>query len=437
MTFYVDDALELHHGDALEVLRTLPDGHVDCIVTSPPYYGLRDYGADGQYGHEATPAEYVETMRAVFAEARRVLADDGTLWLNLGDSYATRWSSVRSEGGAGFVDEQRDRTRNTTGLPDKNLIGVPWRVAFALQDEGWILRNEIIWAKPNGMPESVSDRLAGKHEHLFLFAKSARYHFDLDAIREPHSEVSIKRAEPHRTAPGKAYREAAMYEDGANPQTLRLDQLNHPNGKNPGDVWSIPTTAFPGAHFATFPVELARRAIAAGCKPSRGCDCDEVMATPAGQGQAEPDPSAVIGRGGLGRPRRETEGVRRITRREQRGHADQLRRLRNSHNPVLWARVEEICGPGLDHYIRTDKAGARPLPPHVLAELIELGWIEQVPPCEHPPGARGVVLDPFSGSGTTGLAAAQLGRRYVGIDLSEEYLQMSLTSRLGQAGLPL
>jgi len=170
---YEDDTIALHHGDAIECARTLADGSVQTIVTSPPYYGLRDYGEADQMGGEESPAEYVAAMVSLFAELRRVLADDGTLWLNLGDSYAR-------DPGKGLSGTPNGRNvaamgysgGSLGGLPAKNLLGVPWRVAFALQDDGWILRSDIIWAKPNPMPESVTDRPTKAHEYLFLLEKS-------------------------------------------------------------------------------------------------------------------------------------------------------------------------------------------------------------------------------------------------------------------------
>lgn len=266
--YYQDDQVVLRHGDAATVLATLPGGSVDCIVTSPPYFGLRDYGVDGQIGVETSPAEFVSTLVAVFREARRVLADDGTLWLNLGDSYSS--GARTSYADTGKASGRIGTTRQPSSLPGKNLLGIPWRVAFALQDDGWLLRNDIIWNKPNAMPESVTDRLSTRHEHLFLLAKSQRYWFDLDPIRE---------------------------------------------GRNPGDVWAIPTQPFSEAHFATMPPALAERCIKAGCKP------------------------------------------------------------------------------------------------------------------------HGTVLDPFSGSGTTGYAAAKHDRRYIGIDLNADYLDLSLRTRLAQPAL--
>lgn len=277
--YYADDQVALHHGDALEVARHLESGSADCIVTSPPYFGLRDYGVDGQYGLEESPAEYAETLRALFSELRRILADDGTLWLNIGDSYY----SGRGRPGPNSADEKQPARRGWVRPQDrcgvewsspKNLLGIPWRVAFALQDDGWILRNDIVWAKPNGMPESVTDRLASKHEYLFMFSRSRQYWFDLDAIREPHSEATVARLASGpvsiaRRTPGET-RDAHIYGAAAGSNlTPNGERHNngHARGKNPGDVWTIPTTPFDGAHFAVYPVALPQRCILAGCKP--------------------------------------------------------------------------------------------------------------------------------------------------------------------------
>ncbi|MET7944405.1 site-specific DNA-methyltransferase [Streptomyces sp. NPDC005302] len=261
--YYRDEQITLILGDAREQLRTLPAGSVDCIVTSPPYYGLRDYGTPGQYGLEATPAAYVETMRALFAEARRILADDGTLWLNLGDSYAAQRSG---DGTTKRSDKKGAAAAGPVSRPAnaKNLLGIPWRVAFALQDDGWILRNEIIWHKTNAMPESIKDRLSSRHEHLFLFAKASRYSFDLDPIREPHTMRPQRRPRGHKerqrlgVLPAQTYSTSQRDEPGVD---------GHPLGRNPGDVWSIPTRPYPAAHFAVFPIDLPLRCIKAGCKP--------------------------------------------------------------------------------------------------------------------------------------------------------------------------
>lgn len=319
--YYRDEQVTLLLGDALDVLRTLPDGSVDCIVTSPPYFGLRDYGTPGQYGLEATPAAYVETMRNLFAEARRVLADDGTLWLNLGDSYVASAPGKRRSSGlqgrsqaASTPEGVGDKSQ--CGVPAKNLLGIPWRSAFALQDDGWILRNEIIWHKPNAMPESVRDRLSNRHEHLFVFAKSPRYWFDLDAIREPLTR-------PEALAEGIVFGGSkgpggklggSARRSGGNVSVYGAS--GEPKGRNPGDIWAISTKPYPAAHFAVFPIDLPLRCIKAGCKPG------------------------------------------------------------------------------------------------------------------------GTVLDPFSGSGTTGAAARQLGRRYVGIDLNPAYHDLA-RDRFAQGVLDL
>jgi site-specific DNA-methyltransferase (cytosine-N4-specific) len=237
--YYRDEQVTLLLGDALEQLRTLPDGSADCIVTSPPYYGLRDYGTPGQYGLEATPAEYVETMRALFTEARRVLADDGTLWLNLGDSYSNPSSSGTVGATAKVRATRADVQQRASGgdRPPKSLLMIPERVALALQDDGWILRNKITWHKVDAMPESVRDRLARKHEPIYLFTKSQRYHFDLDAIRERQAASTEARSD---SVPGAT--------------------------RNPGDVWRYSLAHYPGAHFAVFPIDLPLRCITAGCK---------------------------------------------------------------------------------------------------------------------------------------------------------------------------
>jgi site-specific DNA-methyltransferase (cytosine-N4-specific) len=269
--YFAEHDITLHQGAAADVLPTLAVGSVNCVVTSPPYYGLRDYGVDGQIGLEASPGEYVETLRAVFAEVRRVLADDGVLWLNLGDSYVTHDPGGWRQGehlnpGGRQAAKGSGRNRAGTqapGIGPKNLLGVPWRVAFALQDDGWTLRNDVIWAKPNAMPESVTDRLSTRYEHVFLFSKSRRYWFDLDAIREPHQGESNGKTWTERKLAGAPMHHglagAASFGDGG----FKGDD----RGRNPGDVWSIATSPYPGAHFATMPAELVRRCIVAGCPP--------------------------------------------------------------------------------------------------------------------------------------------------------------------------
>lgn len=309
---YADELIQLHHGDALDIALTLDSGSVQTIVTSPPYFGLRDYGEDGQIGAEPSLGEYVGNLVALFRELRRVLADDGTFWLNLGDSYS---SSVSGTGGysdkstlAGYTSENtKHRTENgkpgkriERAAPPKNLLGVPWRVAFALQEDGWILRSDIIWAKPNPMPESVTDRPTKAHEYLFLFAKSPRYYYDHEAIAEAFADDRMCAS---GAVSSKFADAASMRADGG------LTSAPTRDARNKRTVWTVATQPFPGSHFAVYPPELIRPCILAGSR-------------------------------------------------------------------------------------RGD-----------------------------------TVLDPFSGSGTTGMVATQEGRRYVGIDLNAEYLDLSLRER--------
>jgi site-specific DNA-methyltransferase (cytosine-N4-specific) len=272
----VEHDITVHQGDVREQLALLPAGSVNCIVTSPPYYGLRDYGVDGQIGLEPSPAEYVAEMVAVFREARRVLADDGVLWLNIGDSYY----SGRGNPGPNSADEKQAARRGWVRTLDrpgqewakpKDLLGIPWRVAFALQDDGWTLRNAVIWNKPNAMPESVTDRLSTRYEHVFLFSKSRRYWFDLDAIREPFAVTTLNHA-PRRDFDRKD-RSVAYF--GNEPKGLDRQPTEDDiaAGRNPGDVWSINTVPYKGAHFATMPPALAERCIQAGC-PTDGTVLD-------------------------------------------------------------------------------------------------------------------------------------------------------------------
>ena len=271
--------MRLIQGDCVEVLKSLQAESVRCCVTSPPYFGLRDYGVDGQIGLEKTPDEYVARLVEVFREVRRVLADDGTLWLNLGDSYAatskgsggTARSAVGNGKGqstnAGCFFAIRHFDLNASGIKPKDLIGIPWRVAFALQADGWYLRQDIIWHKPNPMPESVRDRCTKAHEYLFLLAKNERYFFDSDALRElaacsPKARnvvVDEGARKALRTDTEKRHRSAI-----AGGQTLQAS----PDGfRNRRSVWSVPTSPFKGAHFATFPPALVEPCVRAGSAP--------------------------------------------------------------------------------------------------------------------------------------------------------------------------
>ena len=269
-------AFELLQGDCLQQLATLPAASVQCCVTSPPYWGLRDYGTAGQLGLEATPDEYVANMVAVFREVRRVLRDDGTLWLNLGDSYARTAgddSTKVTDGGmktgrTGKSDQlfKSGNNRPPAGLKAKDLVGIPWRVAFALQADGWYLRQDIIWHKPNPMPESVTDRCTKAHEYIFLLTKSAKYFYDSEAVKEPVSEVSLKRAEYGWDCDRPSTKNASMGGDGIHVGKMGTRFVN-PTGRNKRSVWTVATKPFKGAHFATFPPDLIEPCILAGSAP--------------------------------------------------------------------------------------------------------------------------------------------------------------------------
>jgi DNA modification methylase len=261
----------IHCGDALSVLRDLAAASIDCCVTSPPYWGLRDYGSDQQIGLEATPEEFVAKLVAVFAEVRRVLKPEGTLWLNLGDSY-TSHPGQRVQGIERNDVAGRKQSTNagclTTGsriapnLKAKNLIGIPWRVAFALQADGWWLRSDIVWAKPAPMPESVTDRPTRSHEFVFLLAKEESYYYDAEAIKEPTSGTAHPRGDGGNPkaikAPDGHYR-PKQNESFSKAVTSIVDTRNR------RDVWIINGEPFPEAHFAVFPEALVRPCILAGC----------------------------------------------------------------------------------------------------------------------------------------------------------------------------
>jgi DNA modification methylase len=298
-------------GDALNILRTLPAESVHCCVTSPPYYGLRDYGTAGQIGREDTPEQYIERLAAVFREVHRVLRPDGTLWLNLADTYCgtgSKGNHVDPKNPKGRTGQQLSINHKAQGCKQKDLIGIPWLAAFALRADGWYLRNAIVWAKENPMPESAKDRLTRCYEFVFLLAKSGSYYFDGAAIAEPIAASTAARLKAGRGVSTK-------YADGIPGQTAQ--NINSPRAagaipdelikpfRNKRDLWVINTVPYAGGHFAAFPPKLAETCILAGC----------------------------------------------------------------------------------------------------------------------PKG--GVVLDPFFGSGTTGLAAKQSGRRYVGIDLNPEYCRLA------------
>lgn len=383
----------LYVGDALTTLRELPAASAQMCVTSPPYYQLRDYGVPGQIGMEGTPDAYIAALVAVFREVRRVLRPDGVCWLNIGDAFANdaKWGgSTGGKHAAGLHgDTGIGRRKLTTGVPPKNLLLIPFRLVLALQADGWIVRQTIIWYKRNCMPESVTDRPTTSHEYIFLLAKGGAYFYDADAIREAQSQGTLE-----RFAPGKAPRRPSPKYSAAD-GFVKPDEVSGPvsilpNGRNARSVWAISPTPFTTAHldvggvehFAAYPPELARRCIRAGTS-ERGC-------CPA-----------------CGAP------WERVTGR----HAapKSVERLRN-------------VGGRTDGYTRPRASGG--LPP-VTNETT--GW-RATCACPAAPPVPCTVLDPFAGSGTTLLAAQQLGRRAVGIELNPDYARI-VEARVGRQGL--
>lgn len=307
----------IHVGDCRSVLKALPDESIHCVVTSPPYFGLRDYGADGQIGLEQTPDEYVQEIVQVFREVRRVLRSDGTLWLNLGDSYAGSWGaqsrgnvtgersstlqggsmlSARQITSAPHFENGTGSLKNTPGLKPKDLIGIPWRVAFALQADGYYLRQDIIWHKPNAMPESVTDRCTKAHEYIFLLSKSERYYYDHESVKEDavgdhlpgnnthRGDAAYEEGHiHHRTKSGlvayaqrqrgkggrNAFRGQGHFRVGdngpANRNGREMRYVGAGETRNRRSVWTVATRPFSEAHFATFPPALIEPCILAGC----------------------------------------------------------------------------------------------------------------------------------------------------------------------------
>lgn len=288
-------------GDALTVLKTIGDETINCCVTSPPYYNLRDYGCDGQIGLESTPEEYIQKLVEIFREVRRVLKQDGTLWVNIADSYAGSGKG-RVKDGTAKIETFGDKNRTSQGTMNgrlaktvsdrckpKDLIGIPWMLAFALRADGWYLRQDIIWAKPNPMPESVRDRCTKSHEYIFMLSKSPKYYFDSEAISEPVAESTLKRVsqdienQQGSYTPSKAngkMKAAVRY--GGKKYTENPDKFSRTKSgniydykpkRNKRDVWTVTTKPYKGAHFATFPPDLIEPCVLAGC-PAGGVVLD-------------------------------------------------------------------------------------------------------------------------------------------------------------------
>ena len=379
--------LTIIQGDALAVLKTLAECSVQCCVTSPPYWGLRDYGVDGQLGLERTPEEYVSKMVAVFAEVRRVLREDGTLWLNIGDSYAAQggdhsvYNSNQPNVGACRCHANGSGDKGirlpAPGLKAKDLVGIPWRLAFALQADGWWLRQDIIWHKPNPMPESVTDRCTKAHEYIFLLTKSARYYFDAEAIKEPLAYPE----ETRRPLGSKGAWQMDGRDQGENGGGASYD--SYPSTRNKRSVWTVPSAPYSEAHFATFPPDLIKPCIMAGtsargCCPQCGAPWERIVERSGGSiGHSWHDHSVDMEQG------------QRVT------------------DPTAKGSIAR-CKDGNGQEYRVETKGWEP--------GCECGF-GTLQPC--------TVLDPFGGSGTTGMVALELGRKALLIELNSGYVKLA------------
>jgi DNA modification methylase len=365
---------KIYNMDCLKGLKQLPDNSINCCVTSPPYWGLRDYGVEGQLGLESTPEEYVANLVEVFREVKRALRDDGTLWLNLGDSYAGNCSQASNNGRAGFGNaRERLVNRKGEGLKPKDLVGIPWMVAFALRADGWYLRQDIIWQKPNPMPESVTDRCTKAHEYIFLLSKSQHYYYDHEAIKEPaaydgRKDTLLKGSPKYEkgVVPGQVAHSMAANGHERWKKNERGEYV-----RNKRSVWTIPTKPFKEAHFAVFPPDLIKPCILAGTSP-RAC---EICGVP----------------------------WKRVVERERTGEhevqaSDRKGLLRNDLAKHA-GRIGEV-------------------------KVTTLGW-QPTCTCQNEGKGRCIVLDPFMGSGTTGMVAAMYQRNFLGFELNPEYCKMA------------
>lgn len=372
--------------DALAYLRQIQDGAVNCIVTSPPYYGLRDYGVDGQIGLEETPEAFIKRLVVVFREARRVLRDDGVLWLNMGDAYAT---SPNGRAAADVVDDDRtfrDKPLNTitaSGLRNKNQMLMPHRLALALQADGWIVRQTVIWHKPNPMPESVRDRPTTAHEYVFLLSKSPRYWYDAEAIKVPAADSTAGRGPAHfGGAKGRGYTptpDDPNYRNGSE-QWGRL--YTYDGGTvNRRSVWTVATHPFSAAHFATFPPSLIEPMVLAGC-PARVCAVCGAPYTRQVEREFIPQSDVSLERGVKGAPG------------QKQGDGTEMDALTG------WAGV-----PRGTVFTRTTG---------------------HAPGCSCGASSKpGIVMDPFMGAGTVALVAKRLGRRWMGCELNPAYIEIA------------
>ena len=460
---------DILQSDCIEVMRGMEPESVHCCITSPPYWSLRDYGVHGAYGLEPTLNEYIERMVEVFREVRRVLRKDGQLWLNLGDAYAGSGKGMNADGTHSVGAKQETNIGSLTApvkskrmprgegrwgggdsyvpeLKPKDLIGLPWRVAFALQADGWWLRSEIVWHKLNPMPESVRDRPTRAHEYVFLLTKSARYYYDADAIREPMAEETVRHG-PWVTGPQHRHRtHQDDRPDGWKPDKQRGHSRRHAGfndrwdgmskaeqqamGANKRDVWSIATQPYSGAHFATFPEELVRCPILAGTSERGVCGVTgapwERVAERKFKLQEGRSVENAIRGSGSQKPMDASNGwggfPRGTTTSETTGWQPTC--------GAPWSRVVEVSDPASrlgdswhDHKDDIGR-GQRGVPSAKDAPIRSTtGW---QPTCGHDSEpVPATVLDPFCGSGTTGVVALRHGRSFIGIELNPEYTELA------------
>jgi len=424
----------------LDVLAGLPPASAHMCVTSPPYWGLRDYGVDGQIGLEETPQAWVDKMVLVSKGLWRVLRDDATWWLNVGDSYSTHppvagQEPQRLNGNTAIVAREtaivRTRKEKMGGLPEKNLMLMPFRLALALQDAGWYVRSDICWAKKSPMPESVTDRPTSAWEHIFLLSKSAKYYYDAEAVRQVAvtegdlrpTKTFGKQGNADRNDNGRAYLEGS--------------------GANLRNVWHLGPEPYPLAHFATFVSEIPRRAIKAGTSEKGVCaECGAPWQRVVEHRRATytkvPDPTPITGRRGMNRDRPGPSDtyVLGIT---QSALAGMLREAANGRV----AEMEAAFGSKWAHWTRTDDSGAR-VPTFEDAKQIKALLGVDIPFDGQPAGWQAgceceadvipaTVLDPFMGSGTTAAVAQNLRRRWIGIELNKKYCELSATRIQNQA----
>lgn len=381
---------QVRQGDALERMREMPDESVQVVVSSPPYWNQRDYDVAGQLGLEPTPEDYVAQLVEVFREVRRVLRADGTVWLNLGDCYADR--ANRRSDGESFRQDRADvvpRKLNAigNGRKRKDLVGLPWMVAFALRDDGWWLRQENIWHKRSGMPESARDRPHRAHEQLFLLAKSERYYYDEDAVVEPYAPSTASTwGSTRKEYVESEYVRAANWGRGVQERRPRLAADGQPRGASRRSVWEIAAQPSPEEHYATFPADLAEPCILLSTAVQACSQCGAPWLRKTERIRlldGVPQPAA----GAWSRP-------------------DQPRRAKN--NGIGHRRWQTVA--------------------------LTLGC---EPGCEHDDGdGRCVVLDPFCGTGTAGRAAVMNGREFIGIDLSEKSCRQARRQIRGAAANP-